>query len=83
MTSRKPRQPGWYPDTSDPEAERYWDGTRWQGRRRFFLSNDPRADSSNPADSKMATAVWVTVMMSSLLVAIIVMLLIVRTEIGR
>jgi Protein of unknown function (DUF2510) len=83
MTSRKQRQPGWYPDASDPEAERYWDGTRWHGRRRFFLSNDLQAHASNPADSKMTTAVWVAVMMGSLLVAIIVMLLIVRAEIGR
>jgi len=29
MASRKPREPGWYPDASDPDAERYWDGTQW------------------------------------------------------
>jgi hypothetical protein len=23
------RRPGWYSDWSDPEAERYWDGTEW------------------------------------------------------
>lgn len=26
-------RPGWYPDQNDPNAEVYWDGARWHGRR--------------------------------------------------
>jgi hypothetical protein len=27
------RVPGWYPDASNPNVERYWDGTRWSAQR--------------------------------------------------
>ena len=25
--------PGWYPDISNPNVQRYWDGTRWSAQR--------------------------------------------------
>lgn len=27
------RVPGWYPDISNPNVQRYWDGTRWSAQR--------------------------------------------------
>lgn len=30
----QPRHTGWYPDASDSQFERYWDGERWTGEER-------------------------------------------------
>lgn len=27
---------GWYPDPSDPSAQRYWDGSQWTAQTRGF-----------------------------------------------
>ena len=29
--TQPPREPGWYPDPSDPSKNIYWDGSAWQG----------------------------------------------------
>ena len=83
MASRKPREPGWYPDASDPEAERYWDGTQWHGRRRYHPFNNPPTKTPEPVSSGMSTAVWVMVIVGSVVLAIVVMWLLAREAMGR
>jgi len=37
------RNPGWYPDPNDDNAEVYWDGSRWHGRRNKIAQSSPPA----------------------------------------
>ena len=83
MASRKPREPGWYPDASDPVAERYWDGTQWHGRRRYHPFNNPPTKTPEPVSSGMSTAVWVMVMVGSVVLAIVMVCLLAWAAMGR
>ncbi len=82
MASRKPREPGWYPDASDPEAERYWDGTQWKGRRLYHLFNYPPTETSKPVSSGMSTAVWVMVMVGSVVLMVVMVYLLAWAAMG-
>jgi len=83
MASRKPREPGWYPDAGDTDAERYWDGTQWHGRRMYYLWNNPPTEIPKPVSSKMSTAVRAIVMVGSVVLAIVMMCLLAWGTIGR
>ena len=74
---------GWFPDANDPDAERYWDGTQWHGRRMFYLFNNPPTETPKPGASGMSTAVWVMVMVGSVVLAIVVVCLLAREAMGQ
>jgi hypothetical protein len=76
MASQKSREPGWYGDGNDPEAERYWDGTRWRGRRMFHLYNMPPVEPPKPDACDSWFAIWLVITMAAVVaVGIAVMLL--------
>jgi hypothetical protein len=45
---------GWYPDPGDPNAEIYWDGTRWHGRREI-LTDQPTGQPDRAAATPAGT----------------------------
>lgn len=81
MASRKPREPGWYPDASDPVAERYWDGTQWHGRRMYYLFNKPPAELP-PVSTGLSTVVWLMVIVGSVVLVIVLVCLLARHAMG-
>jgi len=36
------REPGWYPDQTDPEFNRYWNGRAWTARRQLVKAPPPQ-----------------------------------------
>lgn len=46
-----PREPGWYDDPQDPNAQRYWDGTDWtpHRQRKPVAQKAPAAVTSTPS----------------------------------
>lgn len=50
------REPGWYPDPSDPSKNIYWDGSAWQG------SHTPVEADKSGSSKKIGIAVGVIVL---------------------
>jgi hypothetical protein len=78
MASKQPRRPGWYSDWSDPEAERYWDGTEWGPVRPYIGGEDIPAGEPG---GRWTTA-QVVVMAGFLLLVVVTMYLVARAVIG-
>jgi hypothetical protein len=49
----------------------------------FYLFNNPPTETSKPVSSGMSTAVWVMVMVGSVVLAIVMVYLLAREAMGR
>lgn len=78
---------GWYPDPTDPSAERYWDGTTWTTAVRAAAANPTEVMSTTPVSSTPITTSAPTPDRSSgrsrstVLVVLVVVLLLVNAAV--
>lgn len=63
--------PGWYPDRTIPNAERYWDGRSWTANTRPSTRVQQPVSAVPPAPTKRNLVVWL-----SIAVAVVAVLLI-------
>lgn len=54
-----PGEAGWYPDQTDPDSLRYWNGRAWTARRRpRELEQLPARPSSRAAADRQRRPIW-------------------------